>query len=149
MTPPALLAFALAPLLVLTPGCTTKTKAPTEKAPALASTRTPTPAPVPAPVSAVDIAVVDIKPRAYRQPAATFPSALRQSGVSGKVILGFILDTEGRPTQIRLLEASHELFTTPAIEALSRWRFYPAQKDGLPVACSMQQSFAFAAAKHP
>lgn len=141
MKSPALLLVALAPILALTLGCTTKTEAPKEKAPALAA--------APATLSAVDIAVVDIKPRAYRQPSAAYPSALKQTGLSGKVVLSFILDTDGKPTQIETIEASNDLFTPPAIEALSRWRFYPAQKDGLPVACSMQQAFVFAAAKRP
>jgi protein TonB len=63
-----------------------------------------------------------------------YPSALRRSGVSGVVTLSCLIDEKGDVQDVSLEKASDEAFIQPAIEAVRKWKFKPAKKDGAVVA---------------
>ncbi|HTL67894.1 MAG TPA: energy transducer TonB [Lacunisphaera sp.] len=86
---------------------------------------------------------VDVKPvvKAMQQPV--FPPQFRRPGVSGEVLIDFIIDENGKTTQIQCAAATDEAFATAAVEAVRNWRFTPARKGGRPVACAVEQSLSF------
>jgi periplasmic protein TonB len=61
-----------------------------------------------------------------------YPESLRRSGVSGRVVVRFVVDTTGRVDlkSVEVLESSHKYFTRAVIDALPRYRFRPARQNG-------------------
>lgn len=72
-----------------------------------------------------------------------YPYELKQAGVTGKVVLGFILDSHGNVRDIYVISSSNAAFEQPAIQALERWRFRPGRKAGKAVNTRMIQPFNF------
>lgn len=64
-----------------------------------------------------------------------YPTALRDSRVSGRVVIEVIVEENGRPRagSARVLEASHPAFGEAALRAVDRFRFRPAKTMGVPV----------------
>ena len=79
----------------------------------------------------------------------TYPSMLQSQGVAGQVIAQFVVDTSGRadPSTFKVIETSHDLFSTAVKNALPRMRFQPAEVGGRKVKQLVQQAFAFAIGK--
>jgi protein TonB len=67
-------------------------------------------------------------------PQPVFPEEARRSGVQGSVILQTIINTNGSVVDIIVLRGLAGGLTEAAVEAVSRWRFEPARRDGTPVA---------------
>jgi protein TonB len=65
-----------------------------------------------------------------------YPSVLRDSRVSGRVLVEVIVDENGqpRPGSARIVEASHPAFAQATLRAVERFRFSPAKMMGTPVA---------------
>ena len=64
-----------------------------------------------------------------------YPELLRSAGITGEVMLEFVIDTAGRVEQgsARIVSSTHRLFDAPALAVLASWRFRPARIGGLPV----------------
>lgn len=75
------------------------------------------------------------KPKVVYQGAAmpAYPAQFREQGVVGGAVLELIVDAQGNLKQLTTLRASHPEFEAAAREALSKWKFIAAQKDGQPV----------------
>ncbi|MCS6952850.1 MAG: TonB family protein [Bryobacteraceae bacterium] len=58
----------------------------------------------------------------------------RVSGLEGTVVIGFIIDPQGRPRDLRVIQGLGMGLDESALRAVSQWRFRPAYKDGKPVA---------------
>ncbi|MBM3490321.1 MAG: energy transducer TonB [Alphaproteobacteria bacterium] len=68
-------------------------------------------------------------------PLPDYPQLSRLRGQEGRVRLAVRIDAEGRVTELRIVESSgHALLDKAAREAVERWRFRPATRDGRPVA---------------
>ena len=65
----------------------------------------------------------------------TYPGTLRDAGVEGRVVVQFVVDTEGRvePESIRIVSSTHAAFEAPSRRAAERMRFRPARVNGQPV----------------
>lgn len=59
-----------------------------------------------------------------------FPYALRREGVSGVVLVNCLIDAQGNVREATVKEASQDGFVQPALAALKKWKFKPAQRDG-------------------
>ena len=71
------------------------------------------------------------------------PSALR-SHQEGWVVVSFTIDTEGRPRDVRVVDAQpRRIFDRAAIDAVDRYRFTPAMKDGVAVPATREQRLEF------
>ncbi|HEY0995918.1 MAG TPA: TonB family protein [Gemmatimonadaceae bacterium] len=83
------------------------------------------------------------KLRSRVEPA--YPRALVSSGLEGRVVIRFIVDTLGRveAKSIEAVESTHALFTEAARAAIGRARFEPAQVGGRPVRMLMELPFVF------
>lgn len=79
------------------------------------------------------------------QPAPRYPPALQQMGVSGRVVVLFVVDTLGtvEPGSWRVLSSTHPAFEAAAREAILRSRFQPARIRGRPVRQLVQQPLGF------
>jgi TonB family protein len=88
---------------------------------------------------------IDEPPRQLSQPAVRYPTMLRQRGVEGRVVLEFVVTTEGNvdPTSIEVLEATHEQFRSPAERAIRGTAYQPGRVRGEVVAVRVQQTVAF------
>ncbi len=63
-----------------------------------------------------------------------YPGTLLRQEIEGKVRLSFLIGTDGRVKSVKILSASHPRFAAAAEkQALRKWRFIPAMRDGQPV----------------
>lgn len=74
-----------------------------------------------------------------------YPAALRTSGMSGRVVVRFVVDTLGRAEagDVVMVEATHALFADAVREALDRYRFSPGVVEGRKVRTLVQLPFTF------
>jgi protein TonB len=73
-----------------------------------------------------------------------YPTAALRSGQSGWVVVGFTITAEGRTTDVHVVDAQpRHVFDRAAMEAVGRYRFKPATRDGTAVASTKQQKIEF------
>jgi TonB family protein len=58
----------------------------------------------------------------------------RRAGISGRAVLSVVIDVDGRPKDIKAVSPLSNGLAEQAIKAVSKWRFEPGTKDGVPVA---------------
>jgi protein TonB len=63
-----------------------------------------------------------------------YPSALKHDGISGMVTMSILVDENGFVQNPVVKKSTRPEFEQPAIDAVSKWKFEPAKKDGKPVA---------------
>jgi protein TonB len=63
-----------------------------------------------------------------------FPEEMRRSGSAGLVTVNCLIDEKGNVTETKVVKASNDAFAEPALEALKKWKFKPAKKEGAAVA---------------
>lgn len=92
----------------------------------------PTPAPLPAGVS---LAPGDVPvPIKDQSPPPDYPAAAMRAGAEGTVMVRVEVGTDGAPLSVDIAERSGSRdLDRAAVEAVRRWRFQPAQRDGQPV----------------
>ena len=75
----------------------------------------------------------------------TYPEALRNAGIEGKVSVEFVVDERGLPVEgsIRILQSDNDLFADAVRAALGRLRFTPAEVGGKKVSQLVQMPFVF------
>jgi TonB family protein len=72
-------------------------------------------------------------PRPIFNPEPEFSEEARKAKYQGVCTLGLIVGTDGRPSNIRVLNSLGMGLDERAIEAVKNWKFEPAMKDGHPV----------------
>ncbi len=68
-----------------------------------------------------------------------YPREAWTNRIEGHVILEFNINDVGQVENIRLIESTNPVFTTNSMEALSRFRYTPARKDGQAVPVKQQR----------
>lgn len=78
-------------------------------------------------------------------PAPQYPESERSSGVTGRVMVQFVVGPNGRvePGSIKVLESTSSAFAAAVREVLPRHRFSPAKIGGKAVRQIVQQPFVF------
>jgi TonB family protein len=76
------------------------------------------------------------------------PSAV-QERVEGKVTLGCVVDREGRVSGVELIRGIDNRLNQSALEALAKWEFYPATRNGLPIEVDVLVEIPFTLAPLP
>jgi protein TonB len=100
----------------------------------------PTPTPTPAPVI-VDAVPVPSAARDFQPP---YPPQLLRTGVEGKAVVRVLIGTDGRVKQVAIISADDPLFADATErQALRKWRFRPATRDGLAVESWKQMTVRF------
>ena len=80
-----------------------------------------------------DFVPVDRMAEAIERPAPEYPAAARRAGVEGRVIVRAWVDAEGTVREVQVLAGLDPLVDQAAVEAVERWTFSPALKEGRPV----------------
>lgn len=73
-------------------------------------------------------------PRALDTPDPEYSEEARKAKYQGTVVLGLIVDASGQPQNIKISHGLGMGLDQKAIDAVRKWRFEPALKDGKPVA---------------
>jgi protein TonB len=76
-------------------------------------------------------------PRAIYSPDPEFSEEARKAKFQGTCTLMIVVATDGRPTNIRVVNSLGMGLDEKAIETVRTWRFEPGQKDGHPVNVEM------------
>ena len=98
---------------------------------AVGVTPSPTPAVSPTPADAGCTGPVQA-PEIIKRVEPHYPEALREQGVKGLVVLRGALGTDGRISDITVLDSPAEALTTLAKDAFGQWRYKAAMCDGRP-----------------
>ena len=86
---------------------------------------------------------VDQEPRVLRKVDPKYPEAARRANREAVVTVEFTVDVDGKATDIKVTEPKGFGFDEAAIEAIKRWRFTPAKKDGESVPMRVRQRIRF------
>ena len=76
---------------------------------------------------------------------AAYPSSLRSEGINGMVTISILVDEKGNVQEAVVKKSTRPEFEQPAIEAIKKWKFEPAKKDGKPIAMSVLIPLKFTA----
>jgi periplasmic protein TonB len=82
-------------------------------------------------------------PRALNTPDPDYSEEARKAKYQGTVVLWLIVDQGGRPRDVKVARALGMGLDQKAIEAVRRWTFEPAMKDGKPVAVQINVEVNF------
>jgi len=82
-------------------------------------------------------------PRAIYKPDPEYSEEARKAKYQGTVILGMIVDANGRPRGLKVERGLGMGLDEKALEAVRTWKFEPAEKDGKPVAVAISVEVAF------
>src|SRR5262249_28390808 len=72
-------------------------------------------------------------PKPMYQPEPGFSDAARNARYEGTVTMGLIVDKDGLPQKIHVINPLGAGLDAKAVQAVETWRFEPATKDGQPV----------------
>lgn len=86
--------------------------------------------------------MVEQKPELVHQVAPSYPEIARKAGLSGKVFLRFLVDKNGRVSNVTV-SRGQEIFRQSAVDAILQFRFKPAQQNDKPVSVWMTQPITF------
>ncbi|MFT5358260.1 MAG: iron complex outermembrane receptor protein [Polyangiales bacterium] len=154
----ALCSVALAvQLLVLAPGAFAQSETPIEAAPAPenapranereasdADSADADSADAPDAAAAADPAPAQVHaPQVLRSEAPEYPPSAAGSGRHPRVGLWVTLDEEGTPTEVSVADSGGALFDLAAQQAVRRWSFAPATRDGVPFASRVRVDVPF------
>ena len=73
----------------------------------------------------------------------TYPVALREAGVEGKVDVIFEVDRRGSVRDPQIQYATHKEFGEAVTSVIQRWRFDPATDDGRPISLRVRMPVLF------
>lgn len=82
-------------------------------------------------------------PHPIYTPNPEYTPSARSDRIEGKVVVNINLDANGIPHDTKVVKGLRSDLDEKAIEAVSRWRFTPATKDGTPVAVSVTVEVVF------
>jgi len=82
-------------------------------------------------------------PRPLYSPDAGYSEEARQAKYEGVCVLTLIVGPDGLPWNVRVARSLGMGLDEKAIEAVKRWRFQPAMKDGKPVAVAINVEVQF------
>jgi TonB family protein len=73
-------------------------------------------------------------PRVVHQPEPQYSEFARKTGIHGIVTLGLVINKDGVPEEVQIVGPLGAGLDAKAVQAVERWKFQPAQKDGQPLA---------------
>lgn len=95
-------------------------------------------------VSAFSLNEVDQPPRVLRALPPRYPFEAKQKGISGKVVLRFVVDANGNAQEPQVVSSDPKgVFDEAALEAVVKYKFRPAMKGGKAVDCIVKLPIAF------
>ena len=88
-------------------------------------------------------ATQDAPPQVIYNPDLEYTPAARRDRVQGPVVVYINLDAEGIPHDMKVVKKLRSDLDQKAVEAVSKWRFKPAIKNGSPVPTTVNVQVAF------
>lgn len=82
-------------------------------------------------------------PKAVYSPEPDYSEEARHARYQGIVMMHIVIDTSGNVTDIRIDRALGKGLDENAVNAVKKWRFSPATRDGQPVSVSMTTEISF------
>lgn len=82
-------------------------------------------------------------PKPVYSPEPDFSEEARHARYQGIVIMRIVIDTSGNVTDIRIERALGKGLDENAVDAVKKWKFSPATRDGQPVSVSMMTEISF------
>ncbi len=79
-----------------------------------------------------------VVPVVVRQTAPEYPAELRRAGISGEVLVDFIVNTQGLVQNAYPVRATNNTFIASSIRAVSDWQFRPGTVGGQPAVFRFQ-----------
>lgn len=74
------------------------------------------------------------KPKLVHRVEPEVPEVSRRKGTKGNVELAAVIDEDGRVTAARIVSSNDFAFAIASLDAVMRWTYEPARRDGRPVA---------------
>ena len=90
-----------------------------------------------------DLANLDQIPSPRFQAKPVYPFEMRRAGITGDVLVGFIVDSNGDVREAYAIKSTQREFEAAAIQAVSKWKFRPGKKGGRAVNTRMQVPIVF------
>ncbi len=82
-------------------------------------------------------------PKPTRTFKPEYPEELRNDGITGKAVVKFTINKQGKVIDPEIVSATHEAFGTASMNAIRQWQFIPARKNGEPISKQVQLPFSF------
>jgi TonB family protein len=103
-----------------------------------------------APVPAVTAAQIQTAPSSSDAPPVVvfqirpdYPKDLAEKKITGRVVVDFIIETDGTVRNATAIQATNGQFAEAAVVCVKKWKFKPGLKAGLPVRTHMQVPLIF------
>jgi protein TonB len=90
-----------------------------------------------------NVADLDQAPIPTFKPSPNYPFEMRRNGISGQVVVEFIVDTSGNVRDAFAASSDHREFESEAVRAVMKWKFKPGRKEGHAVTSRMQLPIDF------
>ena len=90
-----------------------------------------------------DLNKLDQIPSPTYQAKPVYPFEMRRAGITGQVVVGFIVDSNGIVQNAYAVSSTQREFEAAAIQAVSKWKFKPGRKGGRSVNTRMQVPIVF------
>jgi TonB family protein len=97
----------------------------------------------PNPPGVYDVSKVSRFPAPTFQARPRYPAELRQAGVGGEGVVSFIIGIDGGVEEAVVVSATDVRFGQAAMEAVLKWKFRPAELNGMIVRCHMMVPIVF------
>ena len=85
----------------------------------------------------------DSSPRVLSSHFPAYPQNLIRAGVEGRVVVLFTVEPDGSVSDTAVQGSAPPELAALSLEAIRRWKFAPAVKNGVPIRARMQQPFLF------
>ena len=81
-------------------------------------------------------------PRGIHSPPV-YPSEMKRQGITGEVVLLYVVDANGDVRDVTVVSSSHREFETPAIQAVQKWKYRAGRRAGKSVNVRVQIPIKF------
>jgi TonB family protein len=86
---------------------------------------------------------VDSLPVPVKRVSPFYPMNLRRAGISGDVVVRFVVNAAGHTEHLRVVTSQHPDLDAAAVEAMQKWVYQPALLEGKPVGTWVEQMVSF------
>jgi RNA polymerase sigma factor (sigma-70 family) len=97
----------------------------------------------------LELKALDQRPKTKFQVPPIYPRSLRVAGMTGEVLVDFVVDADGTVHNAHATRSTHPELENSAIEAVSRWTFEPGMKGGQAVSTHLQMPIVFTFSDEP
>jgi periplasmic protein TonB len=87
--------------------------------------------------------VKDMPPRPVYTPDPEYTASARHDKIEGTAIIDLKLGADGIPHDMKIARSLRPDLDQKALEAVAKWRFSPAMKDGKPIPVFLSVEVAF------